>query len=151
MRHFVHNRNNDKFQFNHNKDAATGCGHHAVNSSSWAYLRAERKCNASPHTAVIHVLTHDSCAQECPPVGLMRLFECWWLRGVVLLLLLYIFNVPCVRRLNDEIAGDERNRRPVLERLTAAVLVSGPGYSSSSMPQHEIWGRLHHEIDLVMA
>jgi len=37
--------------------------------SSWAYLRAER-IYASPPTAVIPVLNHDSCAQECPPI-------CW--------------------------------------------------------------------------
>ena len=32
--------------------------------------------NASPPTSVIHVLTHDSRAQECPSVGLMWSFEC---------------------------------------------------------------------------
>jgi len=32
------------------------------------------ECNVSRPTAVIHVLTHDSRAQECPSVGLAQSF-----------------------------------------------------------------------------
>jgi len=48
------------------------------------HISEQRKCYASPPTAVIHILTHDSCAQECPSVGLVWLFECGRLRSVVL-------------------------------------------------------------------
>ena len=59
----------------------------------------QSECYASPSTAVIPVLNHDSCAQECPSVGRAR------------------------SRLN---AGDyAASCWPVLERLTAAKLVSG--------------------------
>ena len=37
-------------------------------------ISEQSECNASPPTAVNHVLTHDSRAQES--VGLMRSFEC---------------------------------------------------------------------------
>jgi len=59
-------------------------------------ISEQSECYASPPTAVIPVLNHDSCAQKCPSVG---------------------------RALN---AGDYSALCwPVLERLTAAKLVSG--------------------------
>ena len=39
-------------------------------------ITEQSECDASPPTAVIHVLTHDSRAQECPSVGLTQSFEC---------------------------------------------------------------------------
>jgi len=39
-------------------------------------ISKQSKCYASPPTAVSHILTHVSHAQEWPSVGLLRLFEC---------------------------------------------------------------------------
>ena len=38
--------------------------------------QSECECNASPPTAVIHVLTRDGRAQESTSVGLTRSVEC---------------------------------------------------------------------------
>ena len=75
------------------RDVAS-CGDTAVAG----LISEQSECYASPPTAVIPVLNHDSRAPECPSVGRTWSFECRWLRGVVF---------------------------PVLERLTAATLVSG--------------------------
>jgi len=42
-------------------------------------LSEQMECNAYSLTAVIHILTHDSHAQECPSVRLVQSFECGWL------------------------------------------------------------------------